>query len=143
MSEELELYDPFRVMKKSFFEDFFEPFQSMKFPKERIPLVNVLDKGDYIEIDLELPGLNKEDIDVDTNENYVKIEAKTKKEDKIEEKDYYRYELRANSFSRLVPMPQKIIPSQVTGKLEQGILKLKAPKLNPKKEEKNNKIKIE
>ncbi|MDD3083420.1 MAG: Hsp20/alpha crystallin family protein [Candidatus ainarchaeum sp.] len=141
--KEVDFYDPFRVMKKNFLEDFFEPIQSIKFPEVRMPLINVIDKGKEINIKVELPGIDKENINVDAHEDYIKIEANTKKEKKESEKDYYRYEMRASSFSRAIPMPQKIIAEKVTGKLNQGILELNAPKLNHKKEEKTKKVKIQ
>lgn len=125
---EIDFYDPFKSMQKNFFDDFFEPFSNFRFPEIRTPLANVEDKGKNIEVNIELPGIKKENINVDAHQDYIKISAKTKNEKENKNKKYYRYEMQASSFSRVIPMPQKIISDKVSGELKEGILKLTAPK---------------
>jgi HSP20 family protein len=139
--KDLEVYDPFKYLKKSFFEDFFEPMRSNMFPDIRTPLVDIIDEGNNIKVKVELPGLKKEDINVDAHEDYIKIEGKAKKENKENKKNYYRYEMRSNSFSRTIPMPEKIVSSKVSGELKNGVLELNAPKIHETKK-KTSKVKI-
>ncbi len=139
---ELDIYDPFRSIKKSFFEDMFEPFQKMTFPEVRTPLINLMDKGDSIVVSVEVPGAEKKDINVDATEDSISVEANMKKEEKEKDKDYYRYEMRTSSFSRIIPMPEKIVPEKVTGKLNKGILELNAPKVSPKEASKKKRVEI-
>jgi HSP20 family protein len=141
--KELEIYDPFQITKKSFFDDIFEPFQSLKFPEVRMPLVDIIDEGKNFKVRVELPGIEKENVNVDAQEDQIKIEANHKKEEKEDEKDYYKYEIRTNSFSRIIQIPEKIIPEEVKGKLKDGILELNAPKANPIENKKSKKIEIE
>ena len=142
-----EVYDPFAhfgLMRKKFFEDFWEPmeFPQIKFPEARSPLVNVQSRGKNIVVTAELPGVSKEDLSVDAEEDFIKIEAEMKKESEKEKKDFYRYERKYSSFSRVVPMPEKIVPSKVKGELKNGVLELTAPKLKAPKPKKTKKVKI-
>jgi HSP20 family protein len=137
----LKIYNPFETMEGDFFEDFFEPFKKIQFPEVRTPFVNVVDSGKSLDVSVEIPGARKEDLNVDAHEDYIKIDAKVKKEKKNEKDNYYRYEMRTSSFSRIIPMPEKIVPDKVKGELKHGVLKLKAPKKNPQNK-KSKKVEI-
>ena len=88
---------------------------------------------DYI-VQAELPGVNKEDLDIDIDKNYITINAK--KEEEHEEKDdhYKKSEFRYGEFSRTVYFPKDIDTEKTTAKLENGILKIDAPKKESEKE---------
>ena len=82
---------------------------------------------DYI-VQAELPGVNKEDLDIDIDKNYITINAK--KEEEHEEKDdhYKKSEFRYGEFSRTVYFPEEINVEKTDAKLEHGVLKIEAPK---------------
>lgn len=142
-----------QVPSKGFFEDFlepgfsgfkaFEPIEKIRFPEIRTPLVDVVDKGKNIVVTIELPGINKKDIDVDATETHIRIDAEANHEVEEENKDnFYKYERRYKSFSRTIPMPQEIKPEKVKGEFSNGVLELTAPKRNPPKTTKKKKVKI-
>ena len=75
--------------------------------KYSIP-VEVSDKGRDYEIKAELPGVKKEDLDIDIDKNYIIINAK-KEEETIEgEKTYKKSEFKYGEFSRTVYFPEEI-----------------------------------
>ena len=54
---------------------------------DKIPKVNVIDRDEELVIEAELPGVEKDDLDVSLTENAVTIKASTRKEEKQEKGD--------------------------------------------------------
>jgi len=96
--------------------------------------VELTDKKDEYDIRAELPGVKKEDLDIDLNENYLTIRAKKVEEHKENENDYKKSEFKYGEFSRSIYLPQDVDFEKIDAKLEHGILKIKAPKLEKEKD---------
>lgn len=90
--------------------------------------VEIKDKGKNYELKAELPGVKKEDLDIDIDSNYVIINAKKTEEKSEEEDEYKKSEFRYGEFSRTVYFPEEINIEKTDAKLEHGILKIEAPK---------------
>ena len=90
-------------------------------------------KGEY-DIRAELPGVKKEDLDIDLNENYLTIRAKKVEENKQEEGSYKKSEFKYGEFSRSIYLPQDVDAEKIDASLEHGVLKIKAPKLEKEKD---------
>ena len=84
-------------------------------------------------ISAELPGIKKEDLDIDIEKNRLTINAKKQEEQKEDSKGYRKSEFKYGEFSRTVYFPDEIDIEKTDAKLEHGILKIKAPKLNAEK----------
>ncbi len=98
--------------------------------------VEMTDKGKDYEVKAELPGVKKEDLDIDIDKNYLVINAK-KEEEKFEnEKAYKKSEFKYGEFSRTVYFPEEIDVEKTEAKLEHGVLKIHAPKKYAEKEAK-------
>lgn len=98
--------------------------------------VEMTDKGKDYEVKAELPGVKKEDLDIDIDKNYIVINAK-KEEEKIEnEKAYKKSEFKYGEFLRTVYFPEEIDVEKTEAKLEHGVLKIHAPKKYAEKEAK-------
>lgn len=98
--------------------------------------VEITDKGKHYDVKAELPGVKKEDLDIDIDKNYIVINAK-KEEEKIEnEKAYKKSEFKYGEFSRTVYFPEEIDVEKTEAKLEHGVLKIHAPKKYAEKEAK-------
>lgn len=82
----------------------------------------------------ELPGVKKEDLDIDIDKNYIVINAKKEEEKEEHDKHYSKSEFRYGEFSRTVYFPNEIDTEKTTAKLEHGILKIHAPKKEAEKE---------
>lgn len=89
--------------------------------------------NDYC-VQAELPGVKKEDLDIDIDKNHLTINAK--KEEETEEKDahYKKSEFRYGEFSRTIYFPKDIDVEKTSAKLEHGILKINAPKKEAEKD---------
>lgn len=106
--------------------------------------VDVKEYDDNYCLKVELPGINKEDIDIDINKSYVKIEAKKEFEKEEEDKKhkYHKSEFRYGNYSRTLYFPYEIDPNLSTAELKKGILEIKLPKIkNEDKETKKLEIK--
>ena len=99
--------------------------------------VEIKEKEDRFEIKAELPGVKKEDLDIDMDKSHITINAK--KEEDIEEntKTYKKSEFQYGEFSRTVYFSEEIDTENTKAKLEHGVLRIEAPKM--KKENNNNK----
>ena len=90
--------------------------------------VEISDKGRDYEVKAELPGVKKEDLDIDIDKNYIVINAKKEEEKCEDEKSYKKSEFRYGEFSRTVYFPDEIDVDKTEAKLEHGVLKIYAPK---------------
>ena len=82
----------------------------------------------------ELPGIKKEDLDIDVDKNHITINAKKEEKSKEDSKGYRKSEFRYGEFSRTIYFPQDIDIENTSAKLEDGILCITAPKVEAEKE---------
>ena len=82
----------------------------------------------------ELPGVKKDDLDIDIDKNHITINAKKEEETKSKDHNYTKTEFKYGEFSRTIYFPSEIDIDKTTADLEHGILKIKAPKISAEKE---------
>lgn len=98
--------------------------------------VEISDKGHDYEVKAELPGVKKEDLDIDIDKNYIVINAKKEEEKTLDNKTYKKSEFKYGEFSRTVYFPEEIDTDKTEAKLEHGVLKIHAPKIYTEKDAK-------
>lgn len=105
------------------------------------PLVNTREGEHAYHVEVDLPGVKKDDIDVDVKDNMVTIsgERKTKKE--VKEEDYYKVESSYGKFERSFTLPENVDVENIHAESEDGVLEVVIPKL-AKAENKSKKIEI-
>jgi HSP20 family protein len=143
------LFDNFRQdIEDAFFAPFINPLRStgmLGFTdsiEARIPLCDVIDKGDKYLVSLEVPGIQKDKIEVKATDEHITISGIEEKRNEKEEGSYVLNERTYKSFSRKIPFPENIIPTKVDATVENGILRIELPKQRPKSiEETSIKIK--
>ncbi len=99
--------------------------------------VEIKEKEDRFEIKAELPGVKKEDLDIDMDKSHITINAKKEEEREENSKTYKKSEFQYGEFSRTVYFSEEIDTENTKAKLEHGVLRIEAPKM--KKENNNNK----
>jgi HSP20 family protein len=119
----------------------------MKWPEidlatARKPLIDIKDTGSELVIKAEVPGIPKENIDIQLTENSIKIRGKIKAEEEEEREGYYKHERNYSTYYREMPLPAMVIPSKADAILEDGILQINIPKKKQKGKEKAHKVKI-
>ena len=105
----------------------------------RMPKVDVIDRDNEVLVRAELPGVNKDDIEVLLADNTVTIKGSTKAEHKEEKGEYFHREISQGSFSRTVTLPCDVDSDHSTAKFSDSILELTLPKVE-KSRKKNIKI---
>lgn len=91
--------------------------------------VELHEKDNEYCVKAELPGVKKEDLDIDIDKNHITINAKKEEETSEDTKSYRKSEFRYGEFSRTVYFPADIDIEKTDAHLEHGILKIVAPKL--------------
>jgi HSP20 family protein len=90
--------------------------------------MDIFEEGDTIVAKAELPGLAREDLDVRIAGDVLTVSGTKEKEEKVERKDYHRYERSSGTFSRSVLLPAEVEVEKVTARLHDGVLEVRAPK---------------
>jgi len=115
----------------SMFPEFISGGEEMD--KLAMPVELKEDEKNYC-VKAELPGVKKEDLDIDLDKNHVTINAKKEEEKEEKDKNYKKSEFRYGEFSRTIYFPNEIDIEKTSAKLEHGILKIEAPKVEAEKE---------
>jgi HSP20 family protein len=97
--------------------------------EERMPKVDIIDREEQVVVRAEVPGVNKDDLDVSVSDNAVTIRGETRHEEKEEKGDYYRSEMTRGSFARTVMLPTNVAADQAKAKFSDGVLELTLPKV--------------
>jgi HSP20 family protein len=96
-----------------------EAFQSV-----RIPQMDVIDRDKDILIRVELPGVEKKDLDISVSDSTLVIKGTVSREIKEQKKDYYRSEIAQGNFSRSLSIPASVDSSKINASLKDGILEI-------------------
>ncbi|HDQ15903.1 MAG TPA: Hsp20/alpha crystallin family protein, partial [Bacteroidetes bacterium] len=83
---------------------------------------------DNIYVDAPLAGIDPKDVSVSIENDILTLEGKTEKKSEVDEKNYYRKEIRSGSFHRAIPLPTSVDGSQASAEFTNGILKISVPK---------------
>jgi len=110
--------------------------------RELSPSVDIFEDGDDIVVKTELPGMEKDNIEVNLTENTITLSGEKKKEEKVEKKDYYHLERSYGAFSRSFNLPTDVQTDKAKASFKNGVLEVRIPKTEEAKK-KVQKIKIE
>ena len=152
------------IFGENLFDDFFDEFNDLDRELDRelrhmnrgaknalygrkarnLMKTDVRETGDSYELDIDLPGFAKEDINVKLNDGYLTISAQKglDKDKKDKEGNYIRRERYAGAMQRSFYVGD-IKGEDIRAKYEDGILRLSVPKADVKKLESHNSIAIE
>ncbi len=129
------IFDSFRRdMDRLFWDPWAVPAIAIRRPittEVYTPRMNIQDKGNEFLITAEMPGMNKENLDITIEDNIVTIKAESKTEREEKDENYLLQERGAYSFQRCFELPEDINTEAVQGEMKEGILHLKLPKKEP------------
>tara|TARA_B100000686_G_scaffold353460_1_gene459172 strand:+ start:599 stop:1084 length:486 start_codon:yes stop_codon:yes gene_type:complete len=150
----LKVYNPFPVKhftRDEFltpFDRLFDDFFKSSFPglskdvgedffsKGSYPKVNVVNHPDSIVIEAAVPGLTKEDVKVEIQENVLTISAESNQDVGVEVNQYVKREIKRSAFRRSFNLGDNLDQENIVGECEDGVLVLTIPKLVPQEKEK-------
>ncbi len=99
----------------------------------RFPSIDVVDRDKEIVVKAEVPGIDKEDLEVSVTERTLVIKGETRHEEEKEEGDLHRHEIRSGSFSRTVTLPADVDGRKAKASYKDGVIELHLPKLRSAK----------
>ena len=122
------LYTPVR----SLMEDFFNYPLSRRddvFYRDLEPVsANVWEEDNNIFVQMAMPGVKKEDINISVTGDTLSIEGKSQEQKEEKEKRYFLKTFQSYSYSQSFNLPSLVNPDSVEASFEDGVLKVKLPK---------------
>lgn len=99
------------------------------------PRVDIIDEGEALLVRADLPGYDRDDIDLTLNDRQLTIAA-TRSVDDVEIEDdenrrVIRRERERHGASRTVRLPEPVDAEDVTAKYDRGVLEVRLPKSEP------------
>ncbi len=106
---------------------------------EWLPAVDIVDEKDRVRIKADLPGVNKDDVDIRIEDGVLSIKGERKEEKEEKDKNFYRKECFYGSFERSVALPAEVDANKAEASYKDGVLEIILPK---KEESKPKQIKL-
>ncbi len=106
------------------------------------PAINTREGEFAYHIEVDLPGMKKEDINIQIEDSTLVISGERKVKDEIKEDNYYKIESSFGSFSRSFTLPEEADIENIHAESEDGVLEVIVPKLESAKVDKVKKIDI-
>jgi HSP20 family protein len=106
------------------------------------PAVDLYDEKDDIVVKAELPGMEKDNIEVNLSGNRLTIKGEKKQEEEVKREGYYRSERSYGSFLRSLELPTEVQTDKVKAAFKKGILEIRLPKTEEAKK-KETKVQVE
>ncbi|MGD2053414.1 MAG: Hsp20/alpha crystallin family protein [Gammaproteobacteria bacterium] len=104
----------------------------------KTPKVDIIDRDDDILVRADVPGVNKENLDVTLTDNTITIKGSTSEEKKEEKGDYFRSETMKGEFSRTMSLPSDVDGNKAATAFKDGVLEVTVPKVEKAKRIKVN-----
>ena len=98
-----------------------------------VPSVNSREAKDAYYIEIDLPGIKKDDISIDVKDNVLTVSGERKVRDEISEDSYYKVESRYGKFIRSFTLPKNVNLDKIEAKFEDGRLYIEIEKEESKK----------
>ena len=114
---------------------FYEPFRQMG---ERVadwfaPRSEASVLSDYYEINIELPGVKLEDIDISMKDNSLEVRGEKRSESEEKGRNYYFSEREYGAFQRTFRLPPDADDDKIDAQFSDGVLQLRIAKKGPAK----------
>ncbi len=93
-----------------------------------MPAVNIVENKDDYKVSLAVPGMKKEDFNIDVEGNMLTISCEKEANKEEKEQQYTRREYSYSSFSRSFTLPEEVNREKIEAKYEDGVLKIMLPK---------------
>lgn len=92
------------------------------------PAVDMYEDKDNIIVETQLAGIDPEKVDISIENNVLCIKGESEKKREVDDKNYYRKEIRRGSFFRSIPLPTKVDSEKASAINDDGVLKISVPK---------------
>ncbi|MGA3359142.1 MAG: Hsp20/alpha crystallin family protein [Halobacteriota archaeon] len=139
-SEMRRMLDTFRSNMEDTLERVF-PSQAM-LPALKQPRIDILDLGDALQVVADMPGVKKEDIEINLTPERIEISAESSTETERKEEEYTYRERGYASYRRMLDLPAAVLPDKAAATFTDGVLEVKVPKKEPTEAEKKTRVNV-
>ncbi|SFV74521.1 Heat shock protein Hsp20 [hydrothermal vent metagenome] len=106
------------------------------------PAVNTREGEFAYHIEVDLPGVKKEDIEVKVEDNVLIVSGERKVKEELKEENYYKVESSFGTFSRSFSLPEDVDIENIHAESVDGVLEVVIPKLEKAAVDKVKKVEI-
>ncbi|MBN1756210.1 Hsp20/alpha crystallin family protein [bacterium] len=110
---------------EKFFDDFLEDKGAEKI---WAPEVDIYENEDTLNVEVEVPGIQKEDINISVSNNVLTISGKKELEKEEKDRNYHRVERTYGEFRRTFTLPSGMDTEKIKASYKSGVLKVTLPK---------------
>jgi len=93
-----------------------------------VPTVNTRVDNDAYTIEIDLPGIKKNEVEITTEDNVLTVSGERKFQDEVAADDYYKVESRYGKFVRSFTLPEDADIEKIDAQVEDGVLEITIPK---------------
>lgn len=125
--------EPFEEMNKMLEE--WPGYAAGKRSSNFTPAIDMYEDTDNVIVETQLAGIDPEKVSVSIENDVLCIKGENEKRSEVEDKNYYRKEIRRGSFYRSIQLPAHVLGDDAKASAEDGVLKIvipKAPEVKPK-----------
>ena len=131
-------WDPVRELNSfgdvnRLFDSFFGTQGHQTMSRRWVPAMDLVEIGDSLVLKADLPGLRREDVNIEVKDGVLTISGERKDEHEEKADGYYRVERTFGSFSRTLTLPKGIDAEGIAADFADGVLEVKIPKPEERK----------
>lgn len=116
--------EPFEDMDKMFSE----MMPALRGTHGFVPAIDMYEDKDNVIVETQLAGIDPEKVSIAIENDVLTIKGESEKKSEVEDKNYYRKEIRRGGFYRSVPLPTHVTGDKASAVAEDGVLKISIPK---------------
>ncbi len=123
------LWDDFVNIRRDF-DRWVDQFGNRELTASWLPPVDVRETGEHLQVDVELPGMTADDVDVRVENSVLTVrgEKKSELQEGKEGSDYHLIERRYGRFERSFTLPRTVDAERVEAHFDNGVLTITLPK---------------
>ncbi|AKB60771.1 Hsp20/alpha crystallin family protein [Methanosarcina mazei] len=132
-SRDVYSWDPFDEVRRmqEYMEQMMRAFPALenRYVSDTLsPLTDVAEEDNKVIVTTDLPGIDKENVELNLRDNLLVISAQKGKEEETEKEGYLRKERSFMRYYREIPLPDYVTEDGATAQLKNGVLTVTLPK---------------
>ena len=136
------MFDNFRTDFSNLFWPWNQGNELTTMMQRKTPPMNIADLGDRYEMHVEMPGIPKENINIEVTPNSIEISGQHEESKEDKRKNWLRRECNSMRYYRSLDLPEEVKSNDVDAEMKKGVLKIMLPKVKPRPEQKAKKVTI-
>lgn len=93
-----------------------------------VPAIDMYEDKDNVIVEAQLAGIDPDKVDISIENDILTIKGESEKKSEVDEKNYYRKEIRRGGFYRSIQLPTHVSGEKASAVAEDGVLRISVPK---------------